>query len=420
MIPKGTKTPTFRYPTLGALVLLSAWTAICATPTTSQRMKPEPLIELKIKELHKVMRDDDPSGRKQNIKVVLEPHTAMDADDFELTLVLPSGIDQKTYFLHEILDEDATEIEFEGNFEDSKNVIIKAEKDGSLVGFGSVVETITDLGSRVARVGDASAPSLRVDPGARDQVDVPGKPPCVKGSGPCYYFGQSEPPAPLCEDLPSIKFCDAIVSEAQNPPNVPTLELHNREELRVQPQPVGPKTEVVVSSTQDDSILSPDDLGCNDQGDDMCSQPVDIADDLESFDVTIVTLDDEGYVTESIAVLFEVHRVSTVALFPNMLKVAVDPQSEGTYEVTLLGPSSLEAATECQAGSPCRFWFAGEEAPTSVSVKKESNVIFQEISTETPPPTSEVKSITSMNAVNRTRVEVLSDKIDRKPTGLYI
>lgn len=73
--------------------------------------------------------------------------------------------------------------------------------------------------------------------------------------------------------------------------------------------------------------------------------------------------------------------MSTVALFPNMLKVAVDPQSEGTYEVTLLGPSSLEAATECQAGSPCRFWFAGEEAPTSVSVKKESNVIFQEIST---------------------------------------
>ncbi|XP_042855658.1 uncharacterized protein LOC122242444 isoform X4 [Penaeus japonicus] len=406
----GTKPSIAKGMVLCAALLLDMSFAGVTAASTIQGMKQGSLIELKIKELHKVMRDDDPSGRNQNMKVVLEPHPVMDADAFELTLILPSG-QQKTYFLHEILDEDATEIEFEGNFEDSNNVIIKSEKDGSLVGFGSVVETITDLGSRVARVGDESAPSLRVDPGARDQVEVPGKPPCVKGSGPCYYLGQSEPPAPLCEDLPSIKFCDAIVSEAQNLAYVPTLELHNREELRVQPQPVGPKTEVVVSSTQDDSILSPDDLGCNDLGDDMCSQPVDIADDLESFDVTIVTLDDEGYVTESIAVLFEVHRVSTLSLSSDVLSVVVEPRSEGTYEVTLPGSSPpLELEAECQAGSPCRVWFAGVEAPASVSVKKESNVIFQDISTGPPPPSSKIERITSLGLDSKTLVEVLSDK----------
>nr|XP_027235099.1 uncharacterized protein LOC113826413 [Penaeus vannamei] len=186
-------------------------------------------------------------------------------------------------------------------------------KGGDNMGFGSVAQNLTDPGSRVAKVGDASAPSLRVDPGARGQVEVPGKPPCVRGSGPCYYVGQSDPPPPLCEDFPKIRFCDAVVSELQNPAEVPALELRNRQELRVQqPRPDGAWTEVVVSS--DDSILPPDGFGCDDLGDGTCAHPVAVADDLDGFDVTLVVLDDEGYVTASLAVPFEVHGVAALSL----------------------------------------------------------------------------------------------------------
>ncbi|XP_047473162.1 uncharacterized protein LOC125027982 isoform X2 [Penaeus chinensis] len=365
-------------------------------------------IPLNITALHKVSRDDDPSGKKQNIKVYLDPHQAIEADDFTLMLTLASNGQQKLYYLFKIIDDYATELEFDGHFQDSTAVIIKAHKGNDIVGFGSVIQNLTDPGSRVAKVGDSSAPSLRVDPGARDQVDVPDKTPCAGGSGPCYYVDQTAPLPPLCDDLPEITFCDAVVSEVQNPPKAPALELRNRQELRVQqPRPDGARTEVVVS--RDDSIMSPDGFGCDDLGDGICSQPVAVADDLDGFDVTLVVLDGDGYVTASLAVPFEVHKVSAVALTPSLLKVEVDPRSGGTYEVTLPGPSPSPAATqECQAGPPCRVWFAGVEAPSSVSVRKESNTIYEDITTETPPPTSQVQVITSMDAETQTRVEVQS------------
>ncbi|XP_063603905.1 uncharacterized protein LOC134779662 [Penaeus indicus] len=370
---------------------------------TDGQMKPHSSVPLIIKELHKVSRDDDPSGRDQNLKVFLDAHQATEADDFILTLI--SNGEQKSYSLLNIINEDATELEFEGNFQDSTIVIITALKAGTPVGFGSVNQIITDPGSRVARVGDASAPSLRVDPGARDQVDVPDKPPCARGSGPCYYIGHSAPLPPLCDDLPEIRFCDAVVSEVQNPPDAPALELRNRQELRVQqPRPDGTWTEVVVS--WDGSILSPDGFGCDDLGDGICSQPVAVAD---AFDVTLVVLDDDCYVTTSLTVPFEVHGVAALSLSSDVLQVEVDPRSGGTYEVTLPGPSSPPAATqECQAGSPCRVWFAVMEAPPSVSVTKESNTVYEDITTETPPPASQVQVITSMDAETQTRVQVQS------------
>ncbi|XP_047472984.1 uncharacterized protein LOC125027897 [Penaeus chinensis] len=368
----------------------------------------EQIIPLNITALHKVSRDDDPSGKKQNIKVYLDPHQAIEADDFTLMLTLASNGQQKFYSLFKIIDDYATELEFDGNFQDSTTVIIQAHKGNDIVGFGFVIQNLTDPGSRVAKVGDSSAPSLRVDPGARDQVDVPDKTPCAGGSGPCYYVDQTAPLPPLCDDLPEITFCDAVVSEVQNPPKAPALELRNRQELRVQqPRPDGARTEVVVS--RDGSIMSPDGFGCDDLGDGICSQPVAVADDLDGFDVTLVVLDGDGYVTASLAVPFEVHKVSAVALTPSLLKVEVDPRSGGTYEVTLPGPSPSPAATqECQAGPPCRVWFAGVEAPSSVSVRKESNTIYEDITTETPPPTSQVQVITSMDAETQTRVEVQS------------
>ncbi|XP_063603919.1 uncharacterized protein LOC134779668 isoform X2 [Penaeus indicus] len=367
------------------------------------QMNPHSSVPLIIKELHKVSRDDDASGRDQNMKVFLDAHQATEADDFILTLT--SNGEQKSYKLLNIINEDATELEFEGKFQDSTNVIITAMKDGTSVGFGSVNQIITDPGSRVARVGDASAPSLRVDPGARNQVDVPDKPPCARGSGPCYYIGHSAPLPTLCDGFPEIRFCDAVVSEVQNPPDAPALELRNRQELRVQqPRPDGTWTEVVVS--WDGSILSPDGFGCDDLGDGICSQPVAVAD---AFDVTLVVLDDDGYVTTSLIVPFEVHGVAALSLSSDVLQVEVDPRSGGTYEVTLPGPSSPPAATlECQAGSPCRVWFAGVEAPPSVSVTKESNTVYEDITTETPPPASQVQIITSMDAETQTRVQVQS------------
>ncbi|PYZ99342.1 hypothetical protein A6K26_009770, partial [Gammaproteobacteria bacterium 2W06] len=318
----------------------------------------------------------------------------------------------------EIIDEDATEIEFAGNFKDSIVVIINAMKDGDVVGFGSVAQNLTDPGSRVAKVGDASAPSLRVDPGARGQVEVPGKPPCEGGSGPCYYVGQDVSLDPLCEDFPKIRFCDAVVSEVQNPAEVPALELRNRQELRVQqPRPDGAWTEVVVSSAQDDSILPPDGFGCDDLDDGTCAHPVAVADDLDGFDVTLVVLDDEGYVTASLAVPFEVHKVSAVALSPSLLKVAVDPRSGGTYEVMLPDELASPASQDCIAGSPCRVWFSGVDAvdgTPSVSVRKGSNTIYEDITTETPPTASQVQTITSMDAEEQTRVEVLSARSVQK------
>ena len=73
-----------------------------------------------------------------------------------------------------------------------------------------------------------------------------------------------------------------------------------------------------------------------------------------------------------------VHGVAALSLFQDVLQVAVDPRSGGAYEVTLAGPSPPPAATlECQAGSPCRVWFAGVDAPPAVTVRKGSNAIYE-------------------------------------------
>ncbi|XP_047473706.1 uncharacterized protein LOC125028302 [Penaeus chinensis] len=360
-----------------------------------------------IKELHKVSRDDDPSGREQNMKVYLDPNEPPEADHF--TLYLVTSENQIPYAFYK--KHDAAVIEFSGNFVDSNHVIIKAEKDGAMTGFGYVSRDIADPGSRVARVGDSSAPSLRVDPGARGQVDVPDKTPCAGGSGPCYYVGQTAPLPPLCDNFPDIIFCDAVVSEVQNPTGAPALELRNRQELRVQqPRPDGARTEVVVS--RDGSILSPpDDFGCDDLGDGICSQPVAVADDLDGFDVTLVVLDGDGYVTASLAVPFEVHGVVAFSLSSDVLQVEVDPRSRGTYEVTLPDLLSPPAVTvECQAGSPCRVWFAGVEAPPSVSVKKESNTVYEDISAGPPTPASRVERLTSRGADASMDVEVATGR----------
>ncbi|XP_063603888.1 uncharacterized protein LOC134779652 isoform X2 [Penaeus indicus] len=360
--------------------------------------------DLIIKELHKVSRDDDPTGCDQNMKVFLDPSQTLEADDFILVLVASEK--QRSYAFYK--KHTATVIEFSGNFVDSNIVIIKAEKNSITTGFGYVSQDIVDPNSRVARVGDANIPSLRVDPGTRGQVDVPGKTPCAGGSGPCYYIRQSDPQPPLCDNFPEIRFCDAVVSEVQNPPDVPALELRNRQELRVQqPRPDGARTEVVVS--RDGSILSPDGFGCDDLGDGICSQPVAVA-NLDAFDVTLVVLDDDGYVTASLTVPFEVHGVAALPLSSDVLQVEVDPRSGGTYEVTLPDPSSPPAATlECQAGSPCRVWFAGVEAPPSVSVTKESNTVYEDISEGAPPP-SRIERLTSHGADASVDVEVASSR----------
>ncbi|ROT79163.1 hypothetical protein C7M84_002112 [Penaeus vannamei] len=400
--------------------------------TVLEKMKPRVVVPLTIKELQKVSREDDPSGRQQNMRVFLDPHEAKDADDFQLSLILASGTGQEAHLLYKIIDGDATEIEFKGNFQDSGCHYKCYERRGYcgiwLRGAGidrpgfqggegwGRQRPVTEGGPRGARPG-----------GSPWEASLRGR------LWPLLLRRPERPTVPPLRDLPEIRFCDAVVSEAQSewralrsaplavlllgiglggrapwprqgagregavasaalpfssyPTEVPALELRNRQELRVQqPRPDGARTEVVVSS--DDSILPPDGFGCDDLGDGTCAHPVAVADDLDGFDVTLVVLDDQGYVTASLAVPFEeersfvsfasrtqgtanerlltpaVHGVATLSLSQDVLQVAVDPRSGGAYEVTLAGPSPPPAAAqECQLGSPCRVWFAGVDAP---------------------------------------------------------
>nr|XP_027235229.1 uncharacterized protein LOC113826523 [Penaeus vannamei] len=374
--------------------------------TVLEKMKPRVVVPLTIKELQKVSREDDPSGRQQNMRVFLDPHEAKDADDFQLSLILASGTGQEAHLLYKIIDGDATEIEFKGNFQDSGCHYKCYERRGYcgiwLRGAGidrpgfqggegwGRQRPVTEGGPRGARPG-----------GSPWEASLRGR------LWPLLLRRPERPTVPPLRDLPEIRFCDAVVSEAQNPTEVPALELRNRQELRVQqPRPDGARTEVVVSS--DDSILPPDGFGCDDLGDGTCAHPVAVADDLDGFDVTLVVLDDQGYVTASLAVPFEVHGVATLSLSQDVLQVAVDPRSGGAYEVTLAGPSPPPAAAqECQLGSPCRVWFAGVDAPPAVSVRKGSNAIYEDISTDPPPPASRVQRLTSRGA--KMDVEVASD-----------
>nr|XP_027235123.1 uncharacterized protein LOC113826427 [Penaeus vannamei]XP_027235131.1 uncharacterized protein LOC113826427 [Penaeus vannamei] len=102
------------------------------TPTTLL-----PPIPLTIRELRKVGRPDDPSGRQQNIRLVVARHDPIPgAETFSLSL---QTFDNRTisYEVVHLPDPDATEFEFGGNFVGAKEISVRAEKNGSVLAHGS-------------------------------------------------------------------------------------------------------------------------------------------------------------------------------------------------------------------------------------------------------------------------------------------
>ncbi|XP_063603914.1 uncharacterized protein LOC134779666 [Penaeus indicus] len=405
-----------------AVVLLSnSCSVLCADGETAvQGDDPLPSpIPLTIKEIHKVMRHDDPSGRQQNIRLVVDEHDPISGAETLSLTVQTFDNETITYEAVQVPDPSATEFEFEGNFVDAKAISVEAKGNGSTLAYGSVHADVTDPGSRVAWVGDPKTPSLRVDPGGRAQVEVPGHPPCVRkdSGGPCYYFGHShspvEPPPPRCDDLGLIVFCDEVVTEAQQPEGHTLRELYNREVLRIFDRTTN-RTEVVVSIPENDTILSPDDYVCRNSFRDMCVQAVDVPETLDYLYIIAVDLDEEGYANVSEGALFEVLKARLVRLAYDVYEVIPDPSnSPGNYSVFL----NKYAFVSCSGDGPqdlgCRVYFDKVINYREFTLRKNghSDIVSYPVSEEDPPPSSKIYSITSLSeSSTKMRVQIQSPR----------
>lgn len=413
------------------LLAVVTWASICsvisADGETDIQETPEdppppssPPIPLTIRELRKVGRPDDPSGRQQNIRLVVARHDPIPgAETFSLSL---QTFDNRTisYEVVHLPDPDATEFEFGGNFVGAKEISVRAEKNGSVLAHGFVRVDVEDPGSKVAWVGDPQTPSLRVDPGERSQVEVPGHPPCARNvsGGPCYYLGHSDrpldPPAPRCDDLGLVVFCDEVVSQLQGPDYPTNLQLYNREMLRVLLSPLPSRTEVVVSLPDSDTILSPDDYACGESYILTCVQPVDVPASVGHVYITAVGLDEEGYVNVSSATLFEVFEARAVRLAPDVYEVVPAPSnSPGDYSVSLNANAFVSCGGDgVQEDSDCRVYFDRAIYEHNVTLAKRGrlfNMVLYPVVKEDPPPSSKIHSITSLSkSPSKMRVQVKS------------
>lgn len=412
---------------LAVVTLASICSVISADGETDIQETPEdppppssPPIPLTIREIRKVGRPDDPSGRQQNIRLVVARHDPISgAETFSLSL---QTFDNRTisYQVVQLPDPDATEFEFGGNFVGAKEISVRAEKNGSVLALGSVRVDVEDPGSKVAWVGDPQTPSLRVDPGERSQVEVPGHPPCVRNvsGGPCYYLGHSDrpldPPPPRCDDLGLIVFCDEVVSQLQGPDYPTNLQLYNREMLRVLLSPLPSRTEVVVSLPDSDTILSPDDYACGESYILTCVQPVDVPASVGHVYITAVGLDEEGYVNVSSATLFEVFEARAVRLAPDVYEVVPAPSnSPGNYSVSLNANAFVSCGGDgVQEDSGCRVYFDRVIYEHNVTLAKRGrlfNMVLYPVVKEDPPPSSKIHSITSLSkSPSKMRVQVKS------------
>ncbi|XP_047473515.1 uncharacterized protein LOC125028175 [Penaeus chinensis] len=407
-----------------AVVLLSnSCSVICAdgeTAVQENELVPSPTL-LTIKEIHKVRRRDDPSGRQQNIRLVVDQHDPISGAE-TLTLTLQT-FDNETipYEAVQIPDPSATEFEFEGNFVDAKAISVEAKRNGSTLACGSVHADVEDPGSRVAWVGDPETPSLRVHPGGRAQVEVPGHPPCVRkdSGGPCYYFGHSdsplEPPPPRCDDLGLIVFCDEVVAQAQQPESPTGLQLYNREVLRVPLSSSPNRTEVVVSIPENDTILSPDDYACRESYWHSCVQLVDVPESLDYLYIIVVDLDEEGYANVSSGVLFEVFKACVVRLSHDVYEVIPDPSnSPGNYTVFLNHYAVVSCGGDgALEDSGCRVYFDQVIHDRNFTLMKVGlpDMVIYPASNEDPLPSSKIYSITSLSeSSTKMRVQIQSPR----------
>ncbi|XP_063603893.1 uncharacterized protein LOC134779656 [Penaeus indicus] len=411
-----------------AVVLLSnSCSVLCADGETAVQENestgnpPPSPIALTIKEIHKVMRHDDPSGRQQNIRLVVDEHDPISGAETLSLTVQTFDNETITYEAVQVPDPSATEFEFEGNFVDAKAISVEAKGNGSTLAYGSVHADVTDPGSRVAWVGDPKTPSLRVDPGGRAQVEVPGHPPCVRkdSGGPCYYFGHShnpvEPPPPRCDDLGLIVFCDEVVTEAQQPESPTDLQLYNREVLRVFLSSSTIRTEVVVSIPENDTVLSPDDYACQESYWHTCVQLVDVPESLDYLYIIAVDLDEEGYANVSSGDLFEVFKARVVRLAHDVYEVIPDPSnSPGNYSVFLNANAFVSCGGDgAQEDSGCRVYFDKVIYDYNFTLTKgwNLNMVIYPVSEEDPPPSTKIYSITSLNeSSTKMRVQIQSPR----------
>lgn len=394
-------------------------TAVQENETTGDD-PPSSAIPLTIKEIHKVRRRDDPSGRQQNIRLVVDHHDPISgADTFTLTLQT-FGNETISYEAVQLPDPSATEFEFEGNFVDAEAIFVEAERNGSTLAYGFVHVDVEDTGSRVAWVGDPKTPSLRVDPGGRAQVEVPGRPSCVRkaSGGPCYYFGRSDSPLdlppPRCDDLGLIVFCDEVVADVQQPEFPTFLELYNREALRVFISSTN-RTEVVVSIPENDTILSPNDYACRESYMHTCEQLVDVPESLDYLYIIAVDLDDEGYANVSSGALFEVFKARVVRLAHDVYEVVLAPSnSPGTYSVSLNANARVSCGGDgAQEDSGCRVYFDRAIYDYNLTLSKGwvPNMVIYPVCEEDPPPSSKIYSITSLSeSSTKMRVQIQSPR----------
>ncbi|XP_064101279.1 uncharacterized protein LOC135211953 [Macrobrachium nipponense] len=294
-------------------------TIACAVGQAPTETDTKSAMSLKILELRQVTRQDDPSGKNHNLKVIISPYDPLPRVT-EWSLIF-SGNDQvSTTYTTKADGQDPTsqtEFIFEGNLVEAGVISLIAKNATGMAASCLLILPITDLKSDVAWVGDyksGKAASLRVTPGELVDEVMVDQQLCKYSQSPCYYITPKPHPTSFerCHFLiEGFKLCDDRVISYSEPSSLPAIFLKDNKFLEVEvTHKTGevPVMEVVAYDPQDHNqvftrfpyrCLFPVGSEWQDMDTIQCRAELTVPGNSTNMMVLVVTLDEEGDVVES-------------------------------------------------------------------------------------------------------------------------
>ncbi|XP_066983157.1 uncharacterized protein [Macrobrachium rosenbergii] len=300
----------------GICLLATVAYAVCQVATETDTKS---TTSLNIVEIRQVTRQDDPSGKTHNLRVIVSPYDPLPGI-VEWSLVLRRNDQVSTTYVTKADGQDPTsqtELIFEGNLVESDFIGLIAKDATGLAGNCMLAVHIRDLKSDVAWVGDyksGKAASLRVTPGELVKEVKVDHHLCEYSQSPCYYITPSPLPTSFerCYyPMPEFKLCDDRVISYNEPSSLPAIFLKDNKFLEVEvPHKVGevPVMEVVAYDPQDHKQVftnfpyrCPFPIGSewNDMDTIRCRVELTLPGNSTNMMVLVVTLDEDGDVVES-------------------------------------------------------------------------------------------------------------------------
>ncbi|XP_068208310.1 uncharacterized protein [Palaemon carinicauda] len=199
--------------------------------------------KLSIEEVSRIMRDDDATGEKHDIRVQFSHQSLQDVHQWKLTLQENAG-DITTYTNNADGSNPSTQTEviFNGRLVKSDSMAFQAmDSENKLIAIDVIPMAVSEIKSQVTWVGGDKETSLRVTTNKDFPEIAMGDEVCTEKESPCYYITPSTKPASAKRCIENVlasdrvvKLCDERITEIPEINPEPTVTLTEDGKIVVQ------------------------------------------------------------------------------------------------------------------------------------------------------------------------------------------